>query len=363
MPKENIFLLSDLNIFSILYLKYVYINNCNEFNMKYLVAFLLIFVCFCIAIYYYAIYSSQQTLTCPPPFPKGCDSENKMKFTDFEKKMNILPLITSTKPIKKISLFVIDESPIKKDSSGIHIVTKNKKLMILDNDGIYHADYTVQTIKKYAKSIVDITHICSQSPTANNDDVGYLDVLKRYIGKPEYQGAIIFFIMNEKNSGFPSPIEGNKTVYATIQNAIKNNMVVIQSSGNDAVAIKNVPDTLKTNSLIVGGAEEKGSLYNKTKCTNYGERIDVYGPSCVEPYPNKLFCQSSSGSSIITALAVNLQYECSKSKHKFLTSKEMQDIFRNAPSDLKLVDQVNKKIPQYDKLLKYAQEKYFSKSR
>jgi hypothetical protein len=43
----------------------------------------------------------------------------------------------------------------------------------------------------------------------------------------------------------------------------------------------------------------------------------------------------------------------------------MQDIFRNAPSDLLVTEPSNnaspiqKKIPQYSKLLSYAQQKYF----
>jgi hypothetical protein len=291
--------------------------------------------------------------------PNPCVGE-KVKFIDFVNKMKLTSLISSTNSNKKINLIIIDTQPIKKDTSGITVVSK--MTILSPNAEPEHADKTLQTIKRYAKNIVKITHISSSSPHGSGTNIGYLDELNKIINKPIYKGAIVFFIMN--NPGKNCPIEGDEDLFDVVQKAISNNMIVIQSAGNDDTDI-DMTDIFETNSLIVGGASNNGNSYSKTTCSNYGDKVDVYGPSCIEPYPNRTFCESSSGSAVITALAVNLQYECLKLNRKLLTSSEMRDIFRNAPSELTVVIRgvKDKKIPQYDKLLKYAQEKYFSKSR
>jgi hypothetical protein len=227
-----------------------------------------------------------------------------------------------------------------------------------------HGDKTVKIIKDYAIDVVNITHVNATVKNKQDNAISFSEEFDNAINDSK-GGDIFFIILNDPSLKYP--LEGDKNQLKRIKAAISKNAVVIESSGNDQAQL-DTNNMKPSKAVVVGGAisKETATGYKVSECSNYGQRVDVYGPSCTKPFIDKEpFCQSSSGSAVITAMAVNLQYECMKSDHKFLNSAEMQDIFRNAPSDLLVTEPSNnaspiqKKIPQYSKLLSYAQQKYF----
>jgi hypothetical protein len=287
----------------------------------------------------------------------GCNNV-KNEFKDFEAKMELEK--KSTLKDKKVNLVIFDYNEPLEDTLDVKVIFKKKK----NTSTTYHADKTVKIIKDYTANIVNITHINSTVINHQDNAISFSDELENTI-KTLKEGDIIFIIVNDSHLKYSIEVDENQL--KRIKAAISKNAVVIESSGNDQTHL----DTnffKPSKAVVVGGAISKETVsgYEVSECSNYGERVDVYGPSCTKPFTNKEpFCQSSSGSAVITAMAVNLQYECMKSNHKFLNSAEMQDIFRNAPSDLLVTEPSNysvpiqKKIPQYSKLLLYAQQKYF----
>ncbi len=287
----------------------------------------------------------------------GCNNV-KNEFRDFETKMELEK--KSNLNDKKVNLVIFDYNEPLADTTGVKVIFKQKK----NSSTTYHADKTVKIIKDYTANIVNITHINTTVTNYQDNAISFSDELDKTI-KTLKKGDIIFIILNDPYIKYP--IEGDKNQLKRIKAAISKNAVVIESSGNNQTHLDT--NFLKpSKAIVVGGAipKEMSTEYDISECSNYGQRVDVYGPSCTKPFADKEpFCQSSSGSAVITAMAVNLQYECMKSNHKFLDSAEMQDIFRNAPSDLLVTEPSNysspitKKIPQYSKLLLYAQQKYF----
>jgi hypothetical protein len=288
----------------------------------------------------------------------GCNNFKK-EFADFETKLG-LEKNSNTKD-KKVNLIIFDFGQPLQDSTGVTVISKTMNLSTMPS----HADKTVKIIKDYAANVVNITHVNATVKNKQNNAISFSEEFDKAIDASN-KGDIFFIILNDPSLKYP--LEGDKDQLKRIKNAIvKNKIVVIESSGNDQTQLDTV-NMKPSKAIVVGGAipKEMSTEYDVSECSNYGQRVDVYGPSCTKPFTNKEpFCQSSSGSAVITAMAVNLQYECMKSNHKFLNSAEMQDIFRNAPSDLFVTEPSNysspitKKIPQYSKILLYAKQKYF----
>jgi hypothetical protein len=287
----------------------------------------------------------------------GCNNFKK-EFEDFETKLELEK--KSNAKDKKVNLVIFDFAQPLQDTTGVRVISKVMNLSTMPS----HGDKTVKIIKDYAIDVVNITHVNATVKNKQDNAISFSEEFDNAINDSK-GGDIFFIILNDPSLKYP--LEGDKNQLKRIKAAISKNAVVIESSGNDQAQL-DTNNMKPSKAVVVGGAisKETATGYKVSECSNYGQRVDVYGPSCTKPFIDKEpFCQSSSGSAVITAMAVNLQYECMKSDHKFLNSAEMQDIFRNAPSDLLVTEPSNnaspiqKKIPQYSKLLSYAQQKYF----
>lgn len=281
---------------------------------------------------------------------------SSIKFDNYISKMKInIPAIEYNN-VEKVNLTIFDyQENVTIDTIGIKIID----CKFNHKPALTHADKTLIVIKKIAYPIVKITHINSNTKRSLNSDIGYITELKRVIDNAK-NGDILFLIFN--NTRLIGPKSQNSEKSDLINKAIRKNVIVVESAGNQRTNFKN---DANIQTIVVGGAVPLNNDYSVSERSNFGEGVDVYGPSGIQVKDDIFFNESSSGSAVIAAIAVRLQYECKLSNHKFLDAHEMKDIFKNANSTLKVKKEnfEDKLIPQYSSLLNYAKNKYFHKQR
>lgn len=282
-----------------------------------------------------------------------------VKFGDYISKMNLDVPLRINDGIEKVNLTIFDfNENITVDTTNVKIIDSFLSI----KNSLTHADKTLIIIKKFINKIVSITHINSNTSKSQNilsRKISYMTELEKSIENAQ-NGDILFLVFN--NTNFDGPKEQNLPKLKLFKKAIDKNVIVIESAGNENT--NNFTDN-DISTIVVGGAIPANNMYHVAECSNFGKPVDIYGPSGINIKNDIFFYESSSGSTVITSMAVRLQYECKLSIHKFLDAYEMKDIFLNANSILKVIETngVTKQIPQYLSLLNYAKVKYFDKRR